>query len=203
MWIFLSVVIFILLLITVILLLPVSIILKTDHNGKLKILYKILFKTFGEHPNPKNPIVIFIKKSTGIYRLDKEAFDEEKKSSGLLNTLKSDFLFLAEFIKKVLGFLKKYTIKVLKADIVCATDDAAETAMLYGVCHAAVSPLLAFVHSTMRIDEKGEKINIVADYEGGKSSFKFEAVIKTNVFRALTALINLAKDEKSRNKKAS
>ena len=58
MWIFLGILLFIATLITVILLLPVYIIIKSDENGELVLLYKFVGKTFGEEPDPKNPIVV-------------------------------------------------------------------------------------------------------------------------------------------------
>ncbi|MBR2447526.1 MAG: hypothetical protein IKB29_00930, partial [Clostridia bacterium] len=72
MWIFLSVLLFLILLITVILLLPISVIIKTDQNDELILRYRFLFKTYGEDPDPNNPIIKTLKEASGISRLEKE-----------------------------------------------------------------------------------------------------------------------------------
>ena len=88
MWIFLGIIFFILLLITIILLLPVSFIIKTDQDGDFVVLYKILFKTFGENPNPDKPIVKALKNISGVTRLDKDKIKESSKKGELLTTLR-------------------------------------------------------------------------------------------------------------------
>ena len=57
MWIVLGIIGFLALLITVILLLPVKIILRNDDKEALILRYRFLGKTFGEDPNPDDPIV--------------------------------------------------------------------------------------------------------------------------------------------------
>ena len=70
--------------------------------------------------------------------------------------------------------------------------------MSYGLCYAVISPFLNIVHNTMKVRKKGEKININADFEGKNESFKFEAVLVTQVYKLLIALFKLAQDEAKR-----
>ena len=73
--------------ITAILLSPVYVIIKNDKSNNLIILYKLLFKTFGENPDPNHPIVTALKKSTGIERLEKESLEKNIEDSGLSTTV--------------------------------------------------------------------------------------------------------------------
>ncbi len=198
MWIFLSILAFIILLITVILLLPVYIIIKTDQNGEMIFRYKILFKTFGEDPNPDNPIVKTLKEISGVTRLDKEKLKESAKKGNLLETLNDSFSLILGLLKRLLGLLKFCTVKVLKVKIVCAESDAAQTAIDYGRCYAVVSPLLSFLHSSMKIRPKGEDINITCNFEKAESYYEFETVLVVRVFRVLGALFRAAYDEAQR-----
>ncbi len=198
MWIFLSIISFIIILITIILLLPFSFILKTDENGDFVLLYKFLFKTFGENPNPNQPIVKALKEVSGVTRLDTQKLKESSKKGELLSTLRENLSLILKLLKELLKVLKNCTVKVLKIDIVCAEDNAADTAMSYGLCYAVISPFLNIVHNTMKVRKKGEKININADFEGKNESFKFEAVLVTQVYKLLIALFKLAQDEAKR-----
>lgn len=196
--IFLGILAFIILLVTVILLLPVYIIIKTDKNGEMIFRYKILFKTFGEDPDPDNPIVNTLKEISGVTRLDKEKLKESVKKGNLLETLNDSFALILGLLKRLLGLLKFCTVKVLRVKIVCAESDAAQTAIDYGRCYAAISPLVSFLHSKMKIRKKGEDINITCNFETRESSYDFEAVLVVRVFRILVALFHAAFDEVKR-----
>lgn len=198
MWIFLGIIFFILLLITIILLLPVSFIIKTDQDGDFVVLYKILFKTFGENPNPDKPIVKALKNISGVTRLDKDKIKESSKKGELLTTLRENFSLIIGLLKKLLGLLKKCKVKVLKIDIICAEEDAAKTAISYGLCYAVISPILNLIHSSMKVKKSGEKITIKSDFDSQKSSFKFETVLVSRVFRIVAALLSLIFEEAKR-----
>ena len=77
MWIFLGILAFIIILIIAILLLPVYVILRSDENGEVYLRYKILFKTFGEDPDPNNPIIKTLLDASGISELkgDKSKYE--------------------------------------------------------------------------------------------------------------------------------
>lgn len=198
MWIFLGIIGFIVLLITVILLLPVTVFINTDQNGELVILYKILFKTFGENPDPNQPIVKALKDISGVTRLDRENLKKSSKNGELLVTLRDNLSLIVGLFKRLLELLGTCTVKVLKIDIVCAEGDAAKTAINYGVCYAIIAPLINLIHGSMRVKKRGEKININSDFEKAEGSFEFEIVLVTRVFRVIAALFRLAFDEAKR-----
>ena len=66
MWIALGIVGFLAALITVILILPVKVIIKSDGNDELYLRYKFLGKTYGEDPDPNDPIILMLKKAGGV-----------------------------------------------------------------------------------------------------------------------------------------
>ena len=198
MWIFLGVSAFVVLLITVILLLPVNVILKISQDGELFFRYKILHKTFGENPDPNNPITRVLKELTGISRLNTKALKETAQKGNLLRTLGDSVSLITGLLKRVLGLLKHCQIKVLKLQIVCAEGDAAQTAIQYGRCYAVISPLLGFLHSAMKVDPKGEHIDITCDFQATESHYEFETVLVVRVFRVLIALLRASRDEAER-----
>lgn len=198
MWIFLGIVLFILLLIIIILLLPISFIIKTEPNGKLKILFKILFKTFGEDPNPNQPIIKTLKDIFGINKLDKKEFNKSTKKDELFSTLRNKFNLIINILKKLIELLKKCKIKTMKIDIICAEEDAAKTAISYGTCYAIISPLINFVNNSIKIRKKAQKINIQVDYHRQEPYFNINIVVVIPLFRLAIALIKLAYEESKR-----
>jgi hypothetical protein len=198
MWIFLSIVLFIALIITAILLLPVSIIIKTDQNGEVILRYKLLFKTFGEDPDPDNPIVKTLKEASGLSRLEKENLKDSAQKNSYLSTLSESFTLIITLLKRLLNVLHFGTLKVLKLHITCAEDDAAKTAIDYGRCCALAYPFLGFLHSNLRVRKKGEDINISCDYESKKGDYSFELVLVLRFFRVLGAFLATAFDEAKR-----
>ena len=199
MWILLGIVAFLLLLITVILLLPIDVILKTDANGEVLFRYTFLGKTFGEHPDPNNPIAKLLKRITGFDRLDGEAFKKRSADKNLLTAVSESASLILGLLKRVWELLRFGTVKVLHLDVVCATTDAAQTAICYGACHAALEPLLGWIHSYMRVCKRGERIEIRPDFTTEHGSFDFNIVVTFRLFRALIALYRAASDEAKRN----
>ena len=198
MWIFLGIILFILLLITIILLLPFSFIIKTDEDGDLTILYKILNKTFGENPDPNQPIIKALKNISGVTRLDVKNVKKGTRENGLLAVIRENLSLIIKLISELLKIFKSCTVKVLKIDIVCAEENAADTAISYGVCYAIVSPLLNLVHNKMKVRKKGESVNISADFNSKNDSFKLELILVTRVYKLIIALFRLVKDETQR-----
>ena len=198
MWILMDIVAFIVLLITVILLLPVYIIIKTDQNGEIIFRYKILSKTFGENPDPNNPIVKTLKNITGVARLDKEKLKENATKGNLLDTVSESISLIMGLLKRLLGLLKHCKVNVLKVKIVCGESCVAQAAVNYGICWALISPLLSFIHSSMKIREKGESIEVFCNYETPDSHYEFETVLVVRVFRVLAVLLRAVADEKRR-----
>ncbi len=198
MWIFLGIVTFLVLFIIVILMLPIAVIIKTDQNGELIFRYKFLNKVYGENPNPNNPIVKKLKDASGVSRLKKDKIKNSVKSGSLSDTVGESLSLILSLLKRLLALLKYCKIKTLKIKIVCAEGDAAQTAISYGKCYSFVSPLIGFIHSTMKICKKGEDISISCDYTKQKGFFEFETMLSVHLFRIIVALLLVAADKAKR-----
>ena len=198
MWIFLSIVGVIALIILAILMLPVYIIIKSDENGELILRYKILFKTFGENPDPNNPILKALKKASGISRLEKKNLQSSAKETGLSTTVSQTLRIVIDLLREVVAILKYCTAKRFYIKVVCAEEDAADTAISYGKCCAAVYPIAGLLSSIMKVHKKGQHIDISCDYLGGKDDFQFDFLISVRLFRVIAAFFRIAFKEAKR-----
>ena len=183
MWIFLGIVIFLALLIVFFLSLPVYLIMKTDNEGKIKILFKFLHKTFGQAQNSNSSILKTLKKATGT----ENAEEKSKKITSFVDLLD----LIIDILKELLSLVKYCTAKKFKLKIVCADEDAATAAIKYGACCAAVYPLTGFLHSAMKIKKSGEDITVDCIYQNGKNEFLVEIILHISVFRILIAALKV------------
>lgn len=195
MWIFLGIVAAIALIITVILLLPVYVVVKSDEQGELMLRYKFLHMTFGENPDPNNPIIRVAKEITGLSKTDKEVFRSNVKKSGVVITVQDTLRVLLSLLREVVKVVKYCTLTKLELNIVCTGDDAADAAIGYGKCCAAVYPFIGFIGSVMKIKKRGQNIGLRCDYNGGDGEFSYHAVIRIRVCRVLAALIRIVYKE--------
>ena len=198
MWIFLSIVGFIAVLITAILMLPVYIIIKNDEKGELILRYKILYKTFGENPDPNNPILKALKKASGISRLETKNIKSKAKETGLSTTVSQTLRIVIDLLKEIVAILKYCTAKRFYIKVVCAEEDAADTAINYGKCCAVVYPLAGLLSSIMKVRKKGQQIDVSCDYLGGHDDFRFDFLISVRLFRVIAAFFRIAFKETKR-----
>ena len=199
MGIFIGIIGSLLLVIVIVLLLPVSVIIKKENNSEVVLLFKILFITFGGKNETKQSKNSSLKDFFGFSQLNKKSLKKASQRKEFLTVLKEDISLLAALLKRLLELLKKCKVKVLKVDIVCAEDDAAKTAINYGICYAVISPLVNFLHGSMKVCKRGEKINIHSDFNSKKASFEFETIIVTRIFRVATAFLSLAYERAKQN----
>ena len=115
MWIALGIIGFLAALITVILLLPVKVIIKNDEQEPLILRYRFLFKTYGEDPDPNNPVIKALKTASGVDRLSKETLQESVRSGGLQKSVTETFSILKSLAKELWQLLK--LCKVTKLNI--------------------------------------------------------------------------------------
>lgn len=198
MWILLSILAFLAALITVIALLPVKVILKNDETSGLILRYKLLFKTFGENPNPDDPIVKLLKKSGGVDRLEKVAAPENIQSDGLQKTISDSYAALIGILKELLFLLKNCTVTRLHLKIRCADEEPDQAALHYGLCNAATHTLLGVVSSFLKIRKRGCKIDIGCDFSQSKSLFRYEIILTVPFGRVLAAFWRLVLEEAKR-----
>lgn len=104
---------------------------------------------------------------------------------------KPDIGLIIRIIQKakphVKRMFKKIRITKVYADITVGGDDAAKTAVSYGVHCAAVNGLIAFLDNTVTF--KKEKINIRADFDLEKTDYYASGTIKLRVSTLLHSAI--------------
>lgn len=198
MWIFLGIVGGLALLVTVILLLPVDVIIRNDENGNLLLHYKFLGKLYGEVPNPENPLVLQLKKTSGISRIE-ESLSSRKDGGSTMAAIREICDILGDLLKEVVAILKYCTAKKFSVRVVCAADNAADTAIAYGRTAAAVQGLYGVVSNLMKVRRRGREISIGCDFSGQQEKqFRYHIVIMVRLHRALGALWRLAMAEAKR-----
>ena len=189
MWIALGIVAFLAVVITVILSLPVYVIIKNSDEGELMLRYRFLFRTFGEHPDPNNPIVLLLKSATGLDKISVDVLKGKVKTGGVSVTVEETARILLSLLGELRGILKYCVAKKLYIDVICTADDPADAATNFGLCSAFVYPVAGFLKSELgRVSKRGESITVRCDFEGTEDTFDYHLVIRVRVFRLLAAL---------------
>ncbi len=173
------------------LLIPISldISFKDDFFLKLKIGG---IKAFEIEPksdeNPKQSDTISDKKAE---KVTENIFTLLKKKHGFSGAVKELFNFFLALLNRLKSLLKHILIRRLCLDMTVASNDAAQTAIEYGVVCSAVYPLLAFLDSNLNL--KMKSVNVVSDFDKDKPDFSFSVVIKVKViFLLVMAIIALS-----------
>ena len=197
MWIVLGILAFLATLITVILLLPVKIILKNDEQNELILRYKYLFKTFGENPDPDDPIVKALLSATGVERLQTKNVQKNIQTEGLKSTISASFSMLIDLLKEVVALLKRCTITRLHITIRASGEDVDDAAIHYGQCCAATYSLLNVLRSFLKVRKRGCNIDLGCNFFE-KSVFRYEVVLSIRAARVLGGLWRVAMAEAKR-----
>lgn len=197
MWIVLGILAFLATLITVILLLPVKIILKNDEQNELILRYKYLFKTFGENPDPDDPIVKALLSATGVERLQTKNVQKNIQTEGLKSTISASFSMLIDLLKEVVALLKRCTVTRLHITIRASGEDVDDAAIHYGQCCAATYSLLNVLRSFLKVRKRGCNIDLGCNFFE-KSVFRYEVVLSIRAARVLGGLWRVAMAEAKR-----
>ena len=196
MWIFLSVLAFI----AVLLLLPIFIIIKNDENNNNIFLIKFLFfkfdfkgDSFGKKEKQK--------------KINQEARKQDEKTAekkDFRETVSQTMQMISNIFEEFLKLFKHLVARKFQLQIVCTSKDAAEAAIHYGECCAAVYPVLGFISSAIKVKEKGREIDIRCEYEKDSWTVKYHFIISIRICHILAALIRFgAKEIKRRQKSAT
>ena len=197
MWIVLGIFAFLATLITVILVSPVKIIIKNDEQNELILRYKFLFKTFGEDPNPDDPIVKALLSATGVERLQTKNVQKNIQTEGLKNTISASFSMLVDLLKEVVSLLKRCTVTRLRITIRASGDDVDDAAIHYGQCCAATYSLLNVLRSFLKVRKRGFNIDLGCNFFE-KAVFRYEVVLSIRAARVLGGLWRVAMAEAKR-----
>lgn len=195
---FLIIVAILAILIATLLILPVYIIIKNDQKNNLILSFKFLFWSFGGEKKPESPVTKKLKKSIGANKLSKEKLKNDMKKGGLPATVTETAQILITILKELSSLLGHCTAKKYELNIICSSEDAAQTAISYGKCCAAAFPLLGLFGSLIKIKKKGRNIDIRCDFTGKQELFSYNFVISTKVFNLLSSFIKVAIKEAKR-----
>lgn len=109
------------------------------------------------------------------------------------NKFKTGFSDVTKIIPKLVKHaLKSMTVTKLRVDILIATDDPCDTAIIFGYTNSGVYTALGIAENYLKI--KNPEINISADYNADTITVGFEAAVSTNVARLLVCLFRLISD---------
>ncbi len=198
MWIVLLVLALLATIILLILVLPVKVIIKNDANELFILRYRLLFRTFGENPNPNDPLIKTLKKAGGIDRLEKAVIQKNIRTNGLQKTVSTSYDSLISLLKELLFLFKRCTVTHLKITIRSADGDPSEAAIQYGRYTAITHSFLALANSLLKIRKRNCDIDICCDYSTNKSLFRYEIVFAIPFARVLAAFWRVAMLEAKR-----
>ena len=197
--IFLIILFILALIVTAILILPVDIIIKSGEKGELLLRYKFLFKLYGENPDPNNPIIKAVKKTTGIEKLEAKEIKKKLKESSYVPTAVETISILKGLLGELGHMLKHFSARLFKIEVKCATSDAADAAINYGQYCALVYPLSAGLGVFIKIPKRARKIKIGFASELDEDKIEYEIIIRVKVMRVLAAFFRIAYKEAMRN----
>ena len=184
-----------LLLIAVILALPVTVILQRDEERPFLILYRFLWFTFGEEPDPDSPVTKAAVKVLGLDRMTSvDKVRHAAAHTGAAETAGDIALVLKELLGRVIWILPRCRVTRLHLRSISAGEDAAAVAMDYGLVCAVVYPLVGWIKSGLRVRKRGERVEIGCDYDAEESTFTMDVRLSVRIWYVLLALIHIVRE---------
>ncbi|MBQ9355373.1 MAG: DUF2953 domain-containing protein [Clostridia bacterium] len=189
-FIILGIIVFILLL----LFLPISVFLSVKDDFKVIVRFSGI-KVFDSSKPKKEK-----KEKTKPQDTENETQKEQKKENKLVNTFKNKkeesgivgaVRYFGEIVKIILGklvwFLKKLKFDHIRLNLSVSSEDAADTAIMYGTVCTALYPILSLITSNASV--KYKEINISADFNKTAIILDLSFCVKLRLIYALVALI--------------
>ena len=184
-----------LLIIAIILLLPVNLHIKSGKDGEMQLYFRILFFKFGEEPNPDSIIVNELKDTFGISKFQNlESIQKTVEEESLLSAAKLFVDTLVSLFRYLFTLLSACTVTRLHLNIVAASEDAAETAMQYGILSSIVHPVVGYISSFARVRKRGVKIKIGCDYSGQKTTVDYDIVLFARLYKVFSVIFAAEKE---------
>ena len=199
MWIALGIIGGLVALILIIMMLPVNVIIKNDERNNLLLHYRFLGKLYGEIPDPNSPILLQLKKSSGIARIEQQLADG-KLSGTTMDEVKELLNIVGDLLRELVNILKYCTAKVFSIDVVCHKENAADTAIAFGRASSLVYGFTTAISNIMKIRKRGRNVRVDCDFSEAKT-LRYEFVIMVRLHRVLGALWRLAMEEIRREEK--
>ncbi len=188
--IFLTVLTVIIFLIIIILALPVHIIIKKEPEEEFFFEIKALFFKFSSDDNSSlsfDSLKKRFEKKDNSEKIPKE----DKSKQKLTDKISKYASIISKVFSELARLFKKINVNRLHITVVCAEENAADTAISYGKCCAILYPLAGMINSVSKVNVADEKIDIFCDYTSEKFSFKFDTDISIRIFQILLSLIKI------------
>lgn len=198
MWIALGIIGGLAALITVILLLPVRVIIKNDEQNQLILRYKLLWMTFGEDPDPNNPIVKQLKKTGGVDRLEKARLQQSIRSRGTRDAIAETCTLLMDILKQVVVLLRYCSATKLQIRVLCAGEDPADVALSYGKRCVLVYNLVAALNSLIPFKRRACQVEVGCDETQQEEVIQYHVVLSVRLNHLVAAFWRLAYAEAKR-----
>ncbi len=179
----------ILLIILGVLFIPVTVDLEYNEDFKIRvsflkiILYKNGKKTKNKENKTEEKAQKKEKQKNSTLNDAKKYFADIKKKKGFAGAVTEVMALVSELFSHIKKLLKFIYICNVKLDVTVGTEDAAKTALDYGIICNAVYPVTAYLDSMAHIDFK--EINLKTDFEGQKCRFAFKGKVKIQIFYLL------------------
>ena len=184
------------LLVTVICLLPVYVYIYYDDENGLQLRYRLLWKVFGEDPDPNSPILKLLKELSGVAKFDSVgSIKKTVSNSGVSHTLKQVGEVLISLLRQLVWILPRCKMRRLEVRALCAEGEPDEAAMEYGKLCAAVCPIVGIVDHIIPINRRRLRLDLRCDFEAERSDFSLTAVIRARFGSVLRALWRIVLDE--------
>lgn len=143
----------------------------------------------------KKPMPKFLKKILGIENFDsKSALSKSVKEKGVGETLSEFFAVIKNYIENIKQIIKSISVRYFRFNMVCAEEDSAKAALLYGTACAVVYPLAAYFSAYMKHPDKQLQLNILCNYELKSPTTNYELVLRFRIFWVLLAVLRIAKN---------
>ena len=143
----------------------------------------------------KKPMPKFLKKILGIENFDsKSALSKSVKEKGVAETLGEFFAVIKNYIENIKQIIKSVSVRYFRFNMVCAEEDSAKAALLYGTACAVVYPLAAYFSAYMKHPDKQLQLDISCDYELKSPTTNYELVLRFRIFWVLVAVLRIAKN---------
>ena len=205
-WILLGIFAAILLTVVAILRIPIDLMLKNDQKNKLIFSVKCLFWSFDGKSDKKpkgngakkpakkkdekeNSFIDALKEATGLKKF--ENLKETIKEDGFGETVSKTCSVVVDLFKEVGGLVKHSKAKRFSIHIVCAEDDAADTAINYGRCCSLVYPIVGYLGCYMKIPKRVRDIDISCDYSGQNGAFLYDFIVRVRLGSVLVAAVKI------------
>lgn len=145
-----------------------------------------------------------IKKILGIDKFNSiKKLRTNLKQNGFDGTFGKTIDIVKFLIKQLGNLIKRVKVKKLNIEYICAGDDAANTAVNYGLLCAFVYPFVTYIKETTNSKNSQLSVNLNCDFDLNEPYFEFYFQVKLRVIYALIVFLKtisyITKENKNEN----